>query len=73
MLTHLATSSRRNGSVVTPCSRDKVSFAYAAKKCQVALIQFALCPWQAFDYLCLTNPLYNNRKLKEPLVFKREN
>lgn len=68
MLAHLAYSSGRNRSVLTPHPWDnKVSFAYAAKKLQVALIQFALFPGQAFDYLCLTNPLYNNQRAKGAL------
>lgn len=41
---HLASSSRRNGSVLTPHPWDnKVGFAYAAKKCQVSLFDSA-CP-----------------------------
>jgi len=68
MHAYLASSSRSNGSVLPPHPWDnKVSFAYAAKKCQVALIQFALCPGQAFDYLCLTNPLCNNQRSKGAL------
>lgn len=33
----------------------------------LCLIWFALCPEQAFDYLCLTNPLYSNHRAKGAL------
>lgn len=62
-------SSRRNGSALTPHPWDsQVSSACAAKNVKwLCLIWFALCPEQAFDYLYLTNPLYNNHRAKGDL------